>query len=83
MQIMYCFNQSKLNFFSGIKGYLINSFIPRKKENFEEYYGTITNKTNKIDVLVFIKEKEVLNIDVGSCLEIIGDLQEFGKSILY
>lgn len=67
----------------GVKGYLINSFIKRKKDNDLEFYGSITDKKFKIDVLVILEEGESITFEVGCFLQIVGDLQEFGNIILH
>lgn len=61
-----------------MKGYLNNAFIQRKKDNLSEYYGTMTDKKHKVDVLVTLEDGETIEADVGCEIEVVGDLQELG-----
>lgn len=47
--------------------------------NNQEFFGTITDGHYKLDVLLIKNDNEKINVDRGTKLEIIGDLQEDGK----
>lgn len=47
--------------------------------NDTEYFGSITNKVQKLDILLTKKSDDVLNFEMGNCVEITGDLQKSGK----
>ncbi|OXU21350.1 hypothetical protein TSAR_015900 [Trichomalopsis sarcophagae] len=70
------FFEVTLQQYSSIHGYLRNSFIQKNKNNEFEYFGAITDEKYKLDVSINIGDNKNLNIEKGTKLKIIGDLQE-------
>lgn len=62
-----------------IEGYLRNSFGQKNESNTCEYFGTITDGKYKLEVLINKKPEENIQIERGTKLELIGDLQENGN----
>lgn len=61
--------------FTEISGYLRNQFI-QKNENISEYFAVITDGTYKLDIIIWFELDEQINR--GTKIEIVGDLQESG-----
>lgn len=62
-----------------IQGYLRSKFEQQSKTNNHEYFGTITDRHYKLDVLLTKSDTREINYKKGIKLEIIGDLQEDGN----
>ena len=56
-----------------------NNFVQKSKNNENELFGVITDGQLKLDVLLSKSEIDNINIERGTKLEIIGDIQESGK----
>lgn len=55
-----------------------SSFVPQNKNNQRELFGTITDGQFKLDMLL-TKGQEDVDIERGTRLQIIGDLQVLGN----
>ena len=62
-----------------IVGFLRNSFVIKNKLNENELFGSITDGQYKLDVLLTKNDSEIVNIERGTKVEVIGDLQESGN----
>lgn len=65
--------------FSGIEGYLADEFILKNSNNKIEFSGSISDKKFKLDVILIKKLEDTLHLEIGSYLEIVGDLQRSGN----
>ncbi|XP_016842274.1 uncharacterized protein LOC116415685 [Nasonia vitripennis] len=65
-----------------LTGYIYNEFVLHNQNNSNEYFGSITNKKNKLDILLLKSKDEELNFKLGVEIEVVGDLQENGNSFL-
>lgn len=66
------------NYIIEIRGYLRNSFSKIRKNEASELMGVLTDGNYKLDVLLYTNGNDI-DIERGTKLEIIGDLQEHGK----
>lgn len=65
-----------------IHGYLRSLFTQKSKQSEYEFFGVITDGKYKLDVYLTKTDKEDVNIERGSKLEIVGDIQEKSKYII-
>ncbi|XP_031778861.2 uncharacterized protein LOC103315349 [Nasonia vitripennis] len=63
-------------------GYIYNEFVVRNEKKSHEYFGSITDKKHKLDILLITSTEENLNIELGYKIEVTGDLQKNGNSFL-
>lgn len=61
-----------------IIGFLKIKFNLRNSNITSEYFGTVTDGCYKLNVIIKNVDEENLDFDIGSQLEIIGDIQEEG-----
>ncbi|OXU21969.1 hypothetical protein TSAR_011791 [Trichomalopsis sarcophagae] len=59
-----------------LTGFLFNEFTQRNKTNENEYFGSITNKKNKSDILLHKTKNESIDYELGCKIDVTSNLQE-------